>query len=408
MAVLKPFRGVRPPKELVLKVAAPPYDVVSAAEARTYAQGNAHSFFHVSRPEIDLPEHVDEHADEVYRKGAENLRAFIERGWLKQDDVASFYVYRQRMGDHAQVGIVAGASVDEYDRALIKKHELTRADKEDDRTRHIDELAANDEPVFLTYRKVAAIDEAIASVTAQAPEYDFTTEDRIAHTFWVVRGVLNERLAKLFDSVTPLYIADGHHRSAAASRVRKLFQDRGEGNGEHDFFLAVVFPHDQLKILDYNRLVKDLKGRTPQQFVEAVQGAGFDVTPAAVSKPDRVHQFGMFLDGKWHRLTARPEIVEQTPTGILDVSILQNRLLGPVLGIGDPRTDRRIAFVGGIRGTGELEKRVSSGEFAVAFSMFPTSLEQLMAIADAGEIMPPKSTWFEPKLRSGLVLHLLR
>lgn len=408
MAVLRPFCGVRPPRELVSRVAAPPYDVVSAAEARAYAKGNPHSFFHVSRPEIDLPEQVDEHAEEVYARGAENLRAFLERGWLRKDPTPSFYVYRQRMGAHAQVGLVAGASVEEYDRALIKKHELTRADKEDDRTLHIDALGANDEPVFLTYRKAPPVDRAIAEVTALPPEYDFTTEDGIAHTFWVVGGEANARLQALFEAVGPLYIADGHHRSAAASRVRRLYRERGAGAGEHDAFLAVVFPHDQLRILDYNRLVRDLRGMTPAAFLEAVARAGFDVAASTSAKPERVHQLGMFLDGRWHRLTARPEAIEQTPTGVLDVTILQERLLGPVCGIGDPRTDQRIAFVGGIRGTGELERRVASGEFAVAFAMFPTSLEQLIAIADAGEIMPPKSTWFEPKLRSGLVLHLLR
>lgn len=401
MAQLKPFRGLRPPRELVLKVAAPPYDVVSADEARAYAKGNEHSFFRISRPEIELPAGTDEHADAVYAKGGENLRRFVERGWLVRDAEPRFYVYRQKMGAHVQTGLVAGASVAEYDRRQIKKHELTRADKEDDRTRHIDTLGANDEPVFLTYRADRELDSSIAEVTAGAPEYDFTTDDGIGHTFWVAPATHTERIAALFERIPALYIADGHHRSAAASRVHAA---RAGRPGNHDAFLAVIFPHDQMQILDYNRLVKDLNGLTPDALLEKLKER-FIVTSAPAPKPDAVHKFGMYLAGTWHRLIAKPHLVESTPTGVLDVSILQKNVLEPLLGIGDPRTDQRIAFVGGIRGTKELEKRVDSKEFAVAFAMYPTTLEQLMAIADAGEIMPPKSTWFEPKLRSGLVLH---
>jgi uncharacterized protein (DUF1015 family) len=404
MAVLKPFKGLRPPKDKVLQVAAPPYDVVNAEEARAYAKGNPFSFFHVSRPEIDLPG-VDEHTDAVYARGRENLKAFVAQGLLKPDFTPRFYVYRQRMGTHLQVGLVAGASVEEYDRGLIKKHELTRADKEDDRTRHVDEMGANDEPVFLTYRADPRIDALIAEVTRGVPEYDFVTEDQIGHTFWVVsQDELNARLEEAFKSVPHLYIADGHHRSAAASRVRKLAQGRNRASPGHERFLAVVFPHDQMQILDYNRVVKDLHGRAPEQFLKLLEEK-FTVAPSESKKPSKLHGFGMYLGKQWYALTAKPGTFASTPTGVLDVSILQNNVLGPLLGIGDPRTDKRIHFVGGARGTAELEKLVDSGAYAVAFSMFPTSLEQLMSIADAGEIMPPKSTWFEPKLRSGLVVH---
>jgi uncharacterized protein (DUF1015 family) len=405
MSMLKPFRGLRPPKEMVLKVACPPYDVVNAEEARAYAKGNPRSFFHISRPEIDLPPDVDEHADEVYAKGLESLRDFERQGWLRRDPQRVFYAYRQKMGAHVQLGLVAAASVNEYDRGLIKKHELTRADKEDDRTRHIETLGGNDEPVFLTFRADRGIDALMEQATRAAPEYDFVTEDGIGHTFWVIPPELGARIASAFERVPALYIADGHHRSAAAARVRKRYQEQFKGKGNHDWFLAVVFPHDQMQILDYNRVVKDLNGLSPEDFLAKVRGA-FDVEETARKKPAAVHQFGMFLGGKWYRLTAKPGSFEQTPTGVLDVSILQKNLLAPILGIGDPRTDKRINFVGGIRGVGELEKLVGEGKYQVAFSMFPTTLDQLMAIADAGEIMPPKSTWFEPKLRSGLVLHM--
>lgn len=405
MAFLKPFRGLRPPKELVQKVAAPPYDVVNAEEARAYARGNEQSFFHISRPEIDLSPETDEHADAVYAKGLENLNRFIEKGWLVRDPGRTFYAYRQKMGEHVQLGLVAGASINEYDSGKIKKHELTRADKEDDRTRHIATLGGNDEPVFLTYRAQAEIDALMQRAIQGPPEYDFVTEDGIGHTFWVIRGELNDQIAKAFERVPTLYIADGHHRSAAAARVRKQYQQDFKGKGEHDWFLAVVFPHNQMKILDYNRVVKDLNGLTPEAFLERIRGA-FEVRESAEKKPARLHDFGMYLGGRWYQLTAKPGSFEQTPLGVLDVSILQKNLLQPILGIGDPRTDKRINFVGGIRGVGELERLVNEGRFQVAFSMFPTTLDQLMAIADAGEIMPPKSTWFEPKLRSGLVLHL--
>ena len=400
MSLLKPFAALRPPKSRVLQVASLPYDVVSTAEARAYAQGNPDNFFHVSRPEIGLSQGTDEHSEAVYAQGAKSLKDFIARGVLVADKTPRFYVYRQRMGAHLQTGLVAAASVDEYDRGTIKKHELTRQDKEDDRTRHIDVLNANDEPVFLAYRADSAIDSLIAQICTEAPEYDFVTEDGIGHTFWVAPDVFTARVSKAFSSVATLYIADGHHRSAAASRVHAL---RGSKAGNHDGFLAVVFPHNQLQILDYNRLVKDLNALEPAKFLEQV--AERFVVEKGSGKPQAPHHFGMFLKGGWHALTAKSGTWETTPTGVLDVTILQNNLLGPVLGIGDPRLDKRIDFVGGIRGMKELERRVNSGSAAVAFAMFPTTLEQLMAIADASEIMPPKSTWFEPKLRSGLVVH---
>ncbi|MBL8956910.1 MAG: DUF1015 domain-containing protein [Myxococcaceae bacterium] len=402
MALLKPFRGARPSKSKAQAVAAPPYDVVSSAEARAYAAGKPDCFFRVSRPEVDLPADVDEHADAVYAKGRENLELFLKNGTLKVDAEPHFYVYRQRMGDHAQVGLVAAASVEEYDQSRIKKHELTRADKEDDRTRHIDELGANDEPVFLTYRARPDIDALIKQITDGAPEYDFTTDDGIGHTFWVAAPSSNGPIAAAFAQVKALYIADGHHRSAAASRVAKLRKGKG---GEHGFFLAVVFPHDQLKVLPYNRLVKDLHGRSAADLLEKI-AAKFDVKRDGQALPEKVHQLAMYLDDHWFTLEAKPGSYPETPTGVLDVSILQTNLLEPLLGIGDPRKDSRIEFVGGIRGTRELEKRVDDDLARVAFSMYPTRVEQMIAIADANEIMPPKSTWFEPKLRSGLVVHL--
>ncbi|MBK7858490.1 MAG: DUF1015 domain-containing protein [Archangiaceae bacterium] len=402
MALLKPFRGARPNKTKAQRVAAPPYDVVSSAEARAYAKGNPDCFFRVSRPEVDLAADVDEHAEAVYQKGKENLAAMLGDGTLTVDREPRFYVYRQRMGDHQQVGLVAAASVDEYDRGQIKKHELTRADKEDDRTRHIDVLGANDEPVFLTYRARPDIDAAIAQVTSSAPEHDFTTDDGIGHTFWVADPKASPSIASAFAQVKVLYIADGHHRSAAASRVAKL---RAGQPGEHGAFLAVVFPHDQLKILPYNRLVRDLNGRSVADLLEKLADP-FDVQRNGQAHPEKLHQLCMYLADRWVTLEAKAGSYPETPTGQLDVSILQANVLQPLLGIGDPRKDPRIDFVGGIRGTKELEKRVDSGQARVAFSMFPTRVEQMMAIADANEIMPPKSTWFEPKLRSGLVVHL--
>jgi len=396
---------MRPPKELVRQLVAPPYDVVSAEEARAYARGNPLSFFRISRPEVDFPPGTDEHADAVYLHGRKSLEVFLQEGWLRRDEEPCFYLYRQRMGAHVQTGVVASVSVAEYDAQLIKKHELTRADKEHDRTRHVDTLGGNDEPVFLVCRSFSALESLMEEGTRGAPEYDFVTEDGIGHTFWVVRGALNASLEEAFRSVPALYIADGHHRSAAASRVHAMRRQRGEG-GTHDRFLGVVFPHHQLRILDYNRVVKDLHGLTPEELLRRLSHP-FEVVRGTQKQPDRAHRFGMYLGREhWYQLTAKPELLARMPEGSMDVTLLQQHVLEPLLGIGDPRKDTRIHFVGGIRGMGELERLVDGGDWAVAFSLHPTSLEQLMAISDEGGIMPPKSTWFEPKLRSGLVLHL--
>ncbi len=412
MSIVRPFAGLRPSRDKVLEVACPPYDVVNSDEARAYAEGNPLCFFHISRPEISLPPGTDEHSDVVYDKGSENLARFKNEGILKADPKPCFYFYRQKMGEHEQTGLVAGASVDEYQADLIKKHELTRADKEDDRTKHIDLLDANDEPVFLTYRARETMDAMVDKLTKAPPAYDFTTDDGIVHTFWVVdRPDDIETIEKEMRAVPALYVADGHHRSAAASRVRELRKERAgpshTGKEEYNFFLAVIFPHDQMQIMDYNRVVKDLGGLSKDEFLAKVSKS-FLVEPSSRKQPEQIHCFGMYLDNRWYSLCAKEESFDTLdPVASLDVAILQNNLLKPVLGIENPRTDKRIDFVGGIRGMEELERRVDSGECAVAFSMYPTRMDQLIAVADAGLIMPPKSTWFEPKLRSGLVIHEL-
>jgi uncharacterized protein (DUF1015 family) len=403
MAALSPFRAVRPPAVLAARVASPPYDVVSTQEARTLARGNADSFLRVSRPEIDLPEGIDEHADEVYAKGRDNLAELIGRGVLVPDPEPRFYVYAQRMGEHRQTGLVACASVAEYDTDLIKKHEKTRPDKEDDRTRHVDTLSAHDEPVFLTYRAVAAIDRAIDDVKRAAPTYDLVTPDGVGHQLWVVPAASGEAIAALFRSVPALYVADGHHRCAAASRVHA--RRRGQ-SGEHGAFLAVVFPHDQMQILAYNRLVRDPAGRDPEALLAALRDI-FDVEPAASARPDEPLTFGVFVGGRWWRARVRPGSFDASdPVASLDCSIVQDKLLAPLFGIADPRTSKDVDFVGGIRGAQELERRVKEERWSLALHLFPTRIEQLIAVSDAGKLMPPKSTWFEPKLRSGLFVHL--
>jgi uncharacterized protein (DUF1015 family) len=411
-------------------VASFPYDVISSEEARELARGNPYSFLHVCKPEIDLDPSVPVHDDRVYAKGRENLRRLIAEGTLARDERPCLYVYRQRMGGHVQAGLVGLCSVREYEAGLIKRHEHTRKDKEDDRTRHVAEQDANAEPVFLAYRARAEIDALVAAVLARPAAYDFVAGDGIGHALWVVAdpGEI-AALSRAFAAVPCLYVADGHHRTAAAVRhgqaVRALrvgADAAGAAGGAsasgnaaglidpdrepHEFFMAVVFPHDQLQILDYNRVVKDLNGLSVERFL-ARAGERFEVAPAEAARPGGPARFGMFLDGRWHRLTARPGACPAgDPVRGLDVSILQDNLLAPVLGVADPRTDQRIDFVGGIRGTAELEKRCRSG-WAVAFALHPTSLDQLMRVADAGEVMPPKSTWFEPKLRSGLTVRLL-
>jgi uncharacterized protein (DUF1015 family) len=402
MATLSPFRALRPPPALAARVASPPYDVVSTKEARALARGNADSFLRVSRPEIDLPEGTDEHADQVYAQGHLNLAELVRRGVLVQDAEPRLYVYAQRMGDHRQTGLVACAAVDEYDRDVIKKHEKTRADKEDDRVRHIDTLSAHDEPVFLTYRAVREIDRAVEEVKRGAPTYDLVTPDGVGHQLWVVPAEAGRRIEALFREVPALYVADGHHRSAAASRVHA--KRRGQP-GEHGAFLAVVFPHDQMQILAYNRLVRDPQGRGPDALLTAL-GKVVDLEPAPAPRPDAPLTFGVFLGGRWWRAKVRPGSFDaRDPVASLDCSIVQDALLAPLFGIADPRTSKDVDFVGGIRGPEELERRVREEGWSLALHLFPTRIEQLIAVSDAGKLMPPKSTWFEPKLRSGLFVH---
>jgi len=409
MSLIQPFRAYRPKTELAARVASVPYDVINTAEARQLAAGNPYSFLHVCRPEIDLPEGIDEHEDRVYAMGAANLKRFIAEGIIAREAEDSLYVYQQRMGDHVQAGLVALCSVREYEENRIKKHEFTRRDKEDDRTRHVSEQNANAEPVFLTYRAQTEIDAIVDGVRASEALYDITTPDGIAHTIWKIAApAIIAKLSELFRGVGALYIADGHHRTASAVRYGQACRARNPhptGNEAYEFFMAVVFPHNQLKIFDYNRVVKDLNGLTPEQFLARI-GEKFEVNSAGSRQPSQAASFGMYLQGKWYTLKARAgSYPAEDPIKRLDVSILQDNLLSPVLGIHDQRTDKRIDFVGGIRGMDELERRVKEG-FAVAFSLYPTSLDQLIDVADAGEIMPPKSTWFEPKLRSGLLVRL--
>jgi len=402
MASLLPFRALRPPPALAARVASPPYDVVSTREARELARGNPDSFLRVSRPEIDLPEGTDEHADAVYAKGKENLAELVRRGVLAQDPEPRLYVYAQRMGAHRQTGLVACAAVDEYDRDIIRKHEKTRADKEDDRVRHIDTLSAHDEPVFLTYRASAEIDRAVEEVKRAEPEYDLVTADGVGHQLWVVPPSAGARIAALFGQVPALYVADGHHRSAAASRVHA--RRRGQA-GEHGAFLAVVFPHDQMQILAYNRLVRDPKGRGPDALVAELRKV-LDLEPPTDPRPDRPLSVGLFVGGRWWRGRVRPGSFDASdPVASLDCSIVQDQLLAPLFGVGDPRTSKDVDFVGGIRGPEELERRVREEGWSLALHLYPTRIEQLIAVSDAGKLMPPKSTWFEPKLRSGLFVH---
>lgn len=410
MSVIRPFRAYRVRPERARDVASLPYDVLSSDEARALARGNPVSFLHVCKPEIDLDPAVDVHDDRVYAQGRDNLRRFITDGVLVRDADPCLYVYQQRMGEHIQAGLVALCSVREYEQGLIKKHEHTRPDKEDDRTRHITEANANAEPVFLAHRSVQEIDRIIDAVRARAAAYDFVASDGIGHALWVISDPAEiAALVKLYAAIPALYVADGHHRTAAAARHGKLMRERnpgGHGDEPYESFMAVVFPHDQLKILDYNRLVRDLRGLSAESFLAQV-GERFEVTPGRAGTPEAPHSFGMFLAGTWHRLVARPgSFPAADPIRGLDVSILQDNLLAPLLGIADPRSDKRIDFVGGIRGLSELEKRCNEG-WAVAFALHPTSLDELMRVADAGVVMPPKSTWFEPKLRSGLIVNVL-
>jgi uncharacterized protein (DUF1015 family) len=412
MSVIKPFKGLRPKPEFAEKVASHPYDVINSQEAREIAKGNPYSFLHVNKPEIDLPEGTDLYSDVVYEQGAKNLKKLIDESIMMQDETPCFYIYKQIMGRHEQIGLVAGASVEEYDSDLIKKHELTRVDKENDRLKHVLSLNAQVGPVFLTYTAKETIDNIITNLVKNDPVYNFTSNDGIKHIFWVVSNNSDiQKIQNEFAQIDYLYVADGHHRSAAASRACKELKAKNQnhtGEEEYNYFLTVIFPHNQMYIMDYNRIVKDLNGLSKREFLDKIITKFLvrEFSDSDSYKPVVKHDFGMYLDGNWYKLSAIPGTWDDSqPTERLDVSILYNNLLEPVLGIGNPRTDKRIDFVGGIRGMKELEKRVNSGEMTVAFSLYPTSIEDLMAIADAGKTMPPKSTWFEPKLRSGLVIH---
>ena len=415
MSILKPFKGLRPPQKIAKELASRPYDVLNSAEARIEAKDNLYSLLHIIKPEIDLSVGIDEHDPAVYEMAHTNFEKFQDYDWLIQDDKESLYIYAQTMNGKTQYGIVGCAAVQDYMDNIIKKHELTRKDKEEDRMKHVSITNANMEPVFFTYPAVAELDEIVAIyIKENKAVYDFTADDGFGHHFWVINNPeLIERIVSLFKNKVPFtYVADGHHRTAAAALVgneKKKNNPHHTGNEEYNFFLAVLFPDNQLTIIDYNRVVKDLNNYTPEQLLSklaevfVVEEKGTDIY-----KPDHLHNFSMYLDGKWYSLTAKRDTYnDNDPIGVLDVTILSNLILEPILDIKDLRTDKRIDFVGGIRGLGELKKRVDSNEMKVAFALFPVSMKQLIDIADTNNIMPPKTTWFEPKLRSGLVVHKL-
>lgn len=415
MAIVKPFKGLRPPKEIVEKLTCLPYDVLNSEEARKLAENTPCSLLHITKAEIDLPAGTDERNPKVYEKVVENYNKFKNEGWLVKDEKEKFYIYAQTMGERTQYGIVGCAFVNDYMKGNIKKHELTRKDKEEDRMIHVRITNANVEPVFFAYPDNREIDALVEKVVKNTqPEYDFVSDDGFGHHFWVIDDDnINRRIAEIFKTDIPcLYVADGHHRTAAAALVgseKSKNNPHHTGNEEYNYFMAVIFPDNQLKIMDYNRVVRDLNGNTPTQFIDKVKES-FEVETmgADIYKPSKLHEFSMYLDGNWYKLTAKKGTYnDQDPIGVLDVTVLSNLVLDKILGIKDLRTDRRIDFVGGIRGLGELKRRVDSGEMKVAFALYPVSMSQLIEIADSGNIMPPKTTWFEPKLRSGMVIHEL-
>jgi uncharacterized protein (DUF1015 family) len=414
MAILKAFKGIRPAKDKVKLVASKPYDVLNEVEAKAEAGDNNYSFYHVIKPEIDLPADLDHYSPEVYKKGKENFENMLKSGVFKQDEGEYLYIYQQTMDGRKQTGIVGCASVDDYMNDIIKKHELTRPDKEEDRKNHVRVGNMNAEPVFFAYPAVKEIDAIVDNIiTKEAPEYDFVAEDGIGHTFWVVKDQSTvAKIIELFGKVPYTYVADGHHRTAAAALVGKERRDKNAnhtGKEEYNYFLAVHFPDNQLKIFDYNRVVKDLNSLSKEEFLNKLK-ENFEVEEKGteIFKPSALHTFSMYLDGKWYSLKAKPGTYnDNDPIGVLDVTILSEKILTPILNIVDLRTDKRIDFVGGIRGLEELKKRVDSGEMKVAFALYAVSMKQLIDIADTGNIMPPKTTWFEPKLRSGLVIHSL-
>ncbi|MBL7701649.1 MAG: DUF1015 domain-containing protein [Ferruginibacter sp.] len=407
MVTISPFKALRPEADMAKQVASRPYDVLNSKEAKTEAQGNNISFLHITKSEIDLPESTDIHSQEVYDKAKENLDAFISRNILFRENKACYYIYELQMNGKSQTGLVCGSSVDDYENDLIKKHEFTRPEKEQDRINHIKTTGAQTGNVFLAYRNVAEIDDLISKWKEKSPVYNFKADDDIQHTIWIVNDDDTiEKISSLFKEKVPCtYIADGHHRAASAAKVRAaLGADAPEGA---NIFLTTLFPSNQLYIMDYNRAVSDMGGLSKEEFLSAIKNK-FSVEKADKAfSPAKLHEFGMYLDGQWYRLTANEGSYTNDPIGVLDVSILQNNLLDPVLGIKDQRTDKRIDFIGGIRGLEELERRVNSGEMAVAFSLHPVTIQQLFDIADSGNVMPPKSTWFEPKLRDGLLTHLI-
>ena len=419
MVRVKPFAAVRPPRELVTEVAAPPYDVLNSQEAKQMA--GEKSLLHITKPEIDFNPIADEHSQPVYDKAVANFKAWQEKGWLVQDSAEQYYVYAQRMGKRTQYGLVLCAHTDDYATGKIKKHELTRKDKEDDRMIHVRIQNANIEPVFFAYKDNAELNAIVAKAASGKPEYDFVDENGFGHTFWVIADpAVNARITEIFTtSVDAFYVADGHHRTAAAARVgaeKKADNPNHTGQEEYNWFMAVCFPQSQLQIIDYNRVVRDLNGLTPEAFLKALE-EDFEVSlaskprcgqPAKPYAPAQLHEFSVYLGGNWYKLAAKPGRYDDAdPIGVLDVTVLSNLVLDKILGIKDLRTDKRIDFVGGIRGLGELARRVDSGEMAVAFALYPVSMQQLIDIADSGNIMPPKTTWFEPKLRSGLAIHKL-
>ena len=411
MVRIKPFAAVRPPREYVEEVAARPYDVLNSAEAQKEA--GEKSLLHITKPEIDFSPIIDEHSQQAYDKAVENFKAWQSRGWLVQDDKPYYYIYAQTMEGRTQYGLVVCAHTDDYAEGNIKKHELTRKDKEDDRMIHVRIQDANIEPVFFAYPDNEEVNAIVARYIAGTPEYDFVAEDGFGHTFWVIDNQDDiDRLTAIFAGIPAFYVADGHHRTAAAARVgaeKKANNPAHTGEEEYNWFMTVAFPDSQLKIIDYNRVIKDLNGLTPEQLLKALE-EDFEVCEKGsdIYKPGRLHEFSMYLQGKWYSLAAKDgRYDDNDPIGVLDVTILSNLVLDKILGIKDLRTDKRIDFVGGIRGLGELSRRVDSGEMAVAFALYPVSMKQLVDIADSGNIMPPKTTWFEPKLRSGLAIHKL-
>ena len=413
MAIIKPFKGIRPPKNLVEQVASRPYDVLNSEEARAEAEGNEKSLYHIIKPEIDFPIGTDEHDEKVYSKAVENFKNFQKQGWLVQDEKENYYVYAQTMNGRTQYGLCVGAYVDDYMTGKIKKHELTRRDKEEDRMKHVRVNNANVEPVFFAYPHNDEIDAIVAEVVKGEPEYNFVAPDGFGHHFWVIEDeVTIARITELFAQMPSMYIADGHHRSAAAALVgneKRLQNPNHKGDEEYNYFLAVCFPDNQLNIIDYNRVVKDLNGLSDEEFL-AKLSENFEVEKigAEIYKPAKLHNFSLYLSGNWYSLTAKVGTYnDNDPIGVLDVTISSNLILDEILGIKDLRSDKRIDFVGGIRGLGELKRRVDSGEMRVALALYPVSMKQLIDIADSGNIMPPKTTWFEPKLRSGLIIHSL-